>query len=232
MYWIAFTLGFFGSLHCIGMCGPLALAVHTSKKVHGSAAFFSSLQYNTGRTIGYVSLGLLFGILGSAASFGGVQHGVSIVLGMVMVLFFLFSINPDHLISKLPAINRFYTSISQKLFGLLRKSEKVPSLYLGTINGFLPCGLVYIAIAGAISLSNIWGSVGFMLFFSLGTFPAMIGVTLGHQAVSQKLRVSLKRLYPIITLVMGVYLIYRGLMSKLPLELDFFEALRNPVMCH
>lgn len=232
MYWIAFTLGFFGSLHCIGMCGPLALAVQSSKKVQGSAAFFSSLQYNTGRTIGYVSLGLLFGILGSAASFGGVQRGVSILLGVVMVLFFLFSINPDHLISKVPAINRFYTSISQKLFGLLRKSEKVPSLYLGTINGFLPCGLVYIAIAGAISLSNIWGSIGFMLFFGLGTFPAMIGVTLGHQAVSQKLRMSLKRLYPIITLVMGAYLIYRGLMSKLPLELDFFEALRNPVMCH
>ncbi|MBP6237789.1 MAG: sulfite exporter TauE/SafE family protein [Saprospiraceae bacterium] len=232
MYWIAFTLGFFGSLHCIGMCGPLALAVQSSKKVQGSAAFFSSLQYNTGRTIGYVSLGLLFGILGSAASFGGVQRGVSILLGVVMVLFFLFSINPDHLISKVPAINRFYTSISQKLFGLLRKSERVPSLYLGTINGFLPCGLVYIAIAGAISLSNIWGSIGFMLFFGLGTFPAMIGVTLGHQAVSQKLRMSLKRLYPIITLVMGAYLIYRGLMSKLPLELDFFEALRNPVMCH
>ena len=60
----------------------------------------------------------------------------------------------------------------------------------------------------------------------------MIGITLGHQALSQRLRVSLKKLYPIITLVMGTYLIYRGLMSKLPLELDFFEALRNPVMCH
>lgn len=214
------------------MCGPLALAVQTSKRVNGAAAFFSSLQYNAGRTIGYVSLGLLFGLLGSAASLGGAQKTVSVVLGVIMVLFFLFSVNPDQLISKMPAMNRFYASTSQKLFGLLRRSERVPSLYLGTINGFLPCGLVYIAIAGAISLSNIWGSMGFMLFFGLGTFPAMIGVTLGHQAVSQKIRVSLKRLYPIITLVMGVYLIYRGLMSKLPLELDFFEALKNPVMCH
>lgn len=214
------------------MCGPLALAVQTNKNVIGSAAFLSSLQYNLGRTIGYVSLGLVFGILGSAASFGGVQRFVSIGLGLLMVMFFLFSINPDHLISKMPAINSLYSAVSQKLLGLLRKSKSVPSLYLGTINGFLPCGLVYIAIAGAISLSNIWGSVGFMLFFGLGTFPAMIGVTLGHQAVSQKLRVSLKRLYPIITLIMGTYLIYRGLMSKLPLELDFFEALKNPVMCH
>jgi uncharacterized protein len=232
MYWIAFTLGFFGSLHCIGMCGPLALAVQSSKNVSGWIAFSSSFQYNTGRTLGYISLGILFGIIGSAVSLSGMQRVVSILLGIVMVVFFMFSINPDQLISKLPSLNQFYKSISQKLFGLLRKSEKVPSLYLGTINGFLPCGLVYIAIAGAISLSNVWGSMGFMLFFGLGTFPAMIGVTIGHQAVSQKLRVSLKRLYPIITLIMGAYLIYRGLMSKVPLELDFFEALKNPVMCH
>lgn len=232
LYWIAFTLGFFGSLHCIGMCGPLALAVHSSKKVSGFSAFISSFQYNIGRTIGYISLGVLFGLLGSAVSLSGMQRVVSIVLGVIMVLFFIFSINPDQLISKLPSLNQFYKAISQKLFGLFRKSEKVPTIYLGTINGFLPCGLVYIAIAGAISLSNIWGSMGFMLFFGLGTFPAMIGVTLSHQAVSQKLRVSLKKLYPIITLIMGAYLIYRGLMSKLPLELDFFEALKNPVMCH
>ncbi len=232
MYWIAFTLGFFGSLHCIGMCGPLALAVHSSKKSIGFPAFWSSLQYNIGRTIGYISLGILFGLLGSAVALGGAQKMVSIFLGTVMIIFSLFAINPDHLISKFPALNQFYQLISQKLFGLLRKSESVPILYLGTMNGFLPCGLVYIAIAGAISLSNIWGSVGFMLFFGLGTFPAMIGVTLGHQAVSQKLRVSLKKLYPIITFVMGTYLIYRGAMSKLPLELDFFEALKNPVMCH
>ena len=74
--------------------------------------------------------------------------------------------------------------------------------------------------------------LGFMLFFGIGTFPAMIVMTLGHQAVGQKIRVSLKRLYPVISLIMGIYLIYRGLMSKFPLELDFFEALKNPVMCH
>ena len=125
MYWIAFTLGFFGSLHCIGMCGPLALAVQSSKKVSGFSAFTSSLQYNIGRTIGYISLGLLFGVLGSAISLSGMQRTVSIVLGVIMVLFFVFSINPDQLISKLPSLNQFYTSISQKLFGLLRDRKSV-----------------------------------------------------------------------------------------------------------
>ncbi|MFN8338322.1 MAG: sulfite exporter TauE/SafE family protein [Saprospiraceae bacterium] len=232
MYWIAFTLGFFGSLHCIGMCGPLALAIHTTKGPKGISAFLESLQYNTGRLIGYVSLGLVMGIFGSVASFGGVQRWMSIVLGVILILLFLFSSNPDQLISKMPAFGKFYSYISRKLHSMIQQSRNVPSVLLGMVNGFLPCGMVYIALAGALSLSNLWGSMGFMLFFGLGTFPAMIGITLGHHVFSQKLRLSLRKIYPIISLLMGAYLIYRGTMSKLPMELDFFEALKHPVMCH
>lgn len=232
MYWIAFTLGFFGSLHCIGMCGPLALAIHTSKGSKGINAFLESFQYNTGRLIGYVTLGLVTGIFGSVASFGGAQRWMSITLGVILILLFIFSINPDQLIGKLPAFGKFYTFISQKLHSMIIKSRNVPSILLGLVNGFLPCGMVYIALVGALSLSNLWGSIGFMLFFGLGTFPAMIGITLGHHVFSQKLRLSLRKIYPIISLLMGAYLIYRGAMSKLPMELDFFEALKHPVMCH
>ena len=214
MYWIALTLGFFGSLHCIGMCGPLALAVHSGKRVTGFFAVLDTLQYNSGRTLGYIALGIIAGLLGSFANIGDGQRVVSVMIGLSLVFLLLFSINPDQLINKIPSFKRVYTFISTKLYNLLNKSRSVPSFLLGTVNGFLPCGLVYIALAGSLSLGNLWGSMGFMLFFG------------------QRLRVSLKRLYPIITLVMGTYLIYRGLMSKLPLELDFFEALRNPVMCH
>jgi sulfite exporter TauE/SafE len=214
------------------MCGPLAMAVLSVKGDKGLGAVFPSINYNFGRTVGYVSLGILFGILGSLVSLSGSQKAVSIAIGIVMIFFFLFTINPDQLISRVPRFKFWYNSICNKLFSLLQRSKRVPSFYLGIVNGFLPCGLVYIALAGAVSLSNIWGSMGFMLFFGLGTFPGMIGVTLAPQLFNQRWRASLKKLYPIITLVMGIYLIYRGLMSKLPLELDFFEALKNPVMCH
>jgi sulfite exporter TauE/SafE len=232
MYWIALTLGFFGSLHCIGMCGPLAMAVQERKRTLRISALLSAFQYNTGRTIGYILLGLLFGIFGSVSSLAGAQRVVSVLMGAMLVLLFLFSINPDQFISKLPSLNNMYAAISKKLFQSLQKTDKVPSIYLGAVNGFLPCGLVYIALAGAVSLGNIWGSMGFMLFFGLGTFPAMIGVSLGQQTFNKNVRISLRKLYPIISLTMGTYLIYRGLMSKLPLELNFFEALKNPVMCH
>jgi sulfite exporter TauE/SafE len=76
------------------------------------------------------------------------------------------------------------------------------------------------------------GAMGFMMFFGLGTIPALVMLAVGQQYVSSKIRVSLRRLYPLVSLLMGLYLLYRGIFSRLPLELDFYEALRNPVMCH
>lgn len=232
MYWMALTLGFLGSLHCVGMCGPLALAIHSTRQNNGWASVLSSLSYNSGRTIGYMILGLIFGLLGSFLAMAGFQKALSVGLGVVLIVLFLFTSHPDQWIGHVPALQKFYQLIQRKLLGLLKKSERVPVLVLGMMNGFLPCGLVYVGLAGAVSLSHIWGSMGFMMFFGLGTFPAMILVMLGPQALSQKMRMSLKKLYPVITLVMGVYLIYRGLMSRYPLELNFIEAIHNPVMCH
>lgn len=232
MYWIALTLGFFGSLHCIGMCGPLALGILSHKNGGTSISIFSSISYNLGRTIGYMILGLFFGVLGNMIALGGMQKTISITLGVIMVFFFLFSLNPDQLISKHVLLKGFYEKVSHSLSNIAQKSGKMSALNLGIINGFLPCGLVYVAIAGAISLSNIWGSMGFMMFFGLGTFPAMMAVLMSNSLISSRIRLSFRKLYPVIMLVMGAYLIYRGMMSKMPLSMNFYESLQNPVMCH
>jgi uncharacterized protein len=214
------------------MCGPLAAGMLGRRQDMGLQVWWSALGYNIGRTIGYMIIGLFFGLIGSMVAFAGVQKAISIGLGVIMVLFFLFSINPDHLISNHPWLRSFYSVISYAMARLTHKTTQVPSMGLGLINGFLPCGLVYLAIAGALSLSNVWGSMGFMMFFGLGTFPAMMAMSMSHKMVSIKNRMSMRKIYPMVTLVMGVYLIYRGVMSEMPLELDFFEALKNPVMCH
>jgi len=214
------------------MCGPLAIGMLSGKNEHGIKALVSAVSYNAGRTVSYVIIGIGFGLLGSTVSFAGLQKGLCIGLGVFMVILFLFSVNPDQWISRQPWLRSFYGHVSKKLSALAGKSEKTSPVFLGIVNGFLPCGLVYLAIAGALSLGNIWGGMGFMMFFGLGTFPAMLGVTIGYKVFAPSWRASLRKLYPVIMLTMGVYLIYRGLMSKLPLELDFFEALKNPVMCH
>lgn len=232
MYWMALTLGFLGSLHCVGMCGPLALAIQSTRQNNGWTSVMSTVFYNSGRTLGYMLLGLIFGILGSFLAMAGFQKGLSIGLGLVLILLFVFTASPDQWITKIPILNSFYRFVQAMLMKMLKKSERIPSLVLGMMNGFLPCGLVYVGLAGAVSLSHVWGSMGFMMFFGLGTFPAMFLVMLGPQMLTQKMRVSLKKLYPVITLIMGVYLVYRGFMSKYPLELNFIEAMNNPVMCH
>lgn len=232
MYWIAFTLGFFGSLHCLGMCGPLIIATHSVRKLAGVGLIFSTLTYNLGRTLGYIILGLAAGILGSVVALAGAQKGFSVAIGVMLIAAGIFSVNPDNLIGKIPVFSRFITHINQKLSEYLRKTSRVPAWIVGLVNGFLPCGLVYIGIAGAASLNNIWGSAGFMLFFGLGTMPAMTAAAMLHGNLPQRFKSLFRNLYPAVTLLLGIYMVYRGLMSRLPLELDFFEALRNPVMCH
>jgi sulfite exporter TauE/SafE len=177
-------------------------------------------------------LGLFFGLLGSVAVFTGSQRFLSVILGSALVLLAAFSVNPDQLLSRSAIFSALYTKISKALSKILAGTRSFPTVLSGFLNGFLPCGLVYIAIAGSVSMGHAFGAMGFMLFFGMGTIPALLLLSFGQQWVSSGIRVSLRRMYPIISFLMGLYLIYRGIFSKLPLELDFFEAVRNPVMCH
>lgn len=232
MYWIALMLGFLGSLHCIGMCGPLILASYSIKRISGLSVLTHAISYHSGRIGGYMVLGLIFGLLGSVAVLTGSQRFLSVFLGLVLVLMAAFSVNPDQLLSRSAIFSTLFTKISKALSKVIAGTRSFPTLLNGLLNGFLPCGLVYIAIAGSVSVGNVFGSMGFMLFFGLGTIPALMLLSLGQQWVGNNVRVSLRRMYPVISFIMGLYLIYRGIFSKLPLELDFFEAVRNPVMCH
>ncbi|MBK9254328.1 MAG: sulfite exporter TauE/SafE family protein [Saprospiraceae bacterium] len=233
MYWIALTLGFLGSLHCIGMCGPLALAVSGMDKTQSQLSnFWNSLKYNIGRTFSYMILGVFFGMFGGLLAMAGLQKFLSVTAGIVLIIIFLFSVNPDTFISNFSWGRNVYQKVTNSLSGIIHQKGDISYFKFGILNGLLPCGLVYLAIAGAVSLSHVWGSMGFMLFFGLGTFPAMISLIILKGAVPFGLRISLRKLYPIISLILGGYLIYRGIFSQTPLELNFYEALHNPVMCH
>jgi sulfite exporter TauE/SafE len=232
MYYIAFTLGFLSSLHCIGMCGPLALAAQGMFRHEQSRLWFNAVLYNLGRIISYVLLGSVFGLFGSFLALTGYQKGISIFSGILLLLIFAFSVQPDALLGNIPVTRRSYRWIQNRFHTWANKSLYISRLVLGILNGFLPCGMVYIALAGALSLQNVFGSMGFMLFFGLGTFPAMAGIMLAGKWFQSHWRTGLQKVYPIVTLLLGLYLIYRGVFSTTPLELNFLEALKNPVMCH
>lgn len=232
MLYIAFTLGFFGSLHCLGMCGPLALAFSNRPGQSKRQNFFSGLAYNFGRITTYGFIGILFGLIGSFIFFADFQKYLSIGMGVLLVLSFLFSINIDHKIQRMPFFAEKYQQVHALLSGMMKKSQDVGSFLLGMANGLLPCGLVYLALAGSLATGNIYSGFSFMVFFGLGTIPMLLTLTTGSQLVSGSWRSQYKKIIPWVSLAFGVFLIYRGVAVEIPTELNFWEALKNPIMCH
>lgn len=227
---IAFTLGFFGSLHCLGMCGPLAIAFcqgQTQKEV-----VTKSLHYNIGRITSYAFIGLLFGLIGSLFVFTNLQKLLSVLIGIIMILSFFFSINLEERIRRLPLVKSFYNSVHKKISKAVSKSSQYPRLYLGLMNGFLPCGLVYLALAGSMATGNLIDGMTFMILFGLGTIPMMSTITIAVKLLSLRNRSKFLKTIPYVTLLFGVFMIYRGVSVQIPQELNFWEMLNNPIMCH
>src|SRR5205085_2909065 len=137
--WTALLLGLVGSLHCAGMCGPLSLAVPANCQSFAGFAR-SRLAYNLGRIITYCLLGLLFGLLGRTLVLAGVQRWVCLALGLVLLAGLLSSWTRS---LRSPVISVIET-LKSGMSGLLRRRGFGSLLLLGCLNGFLPCGLVYV----------------------------------------------------------------------------------------
>ena len=235
MIWVAISLGFFGSLHCLGMCGPLALGVSQFSKQSWWSSLFFGLQYNFGRVVTYMCLGAIFGLIGEVVFISGVQKAVSIISGSLLILLFLFSLDIEKLLSK----SKWYQSSLAKLASFIQSSfingaKKYPFL-VGNLNGLLPCGLVYLALAGSLVSGDIAAGAAFMFAFGLGTFPAMLSIMLMNKSVQRHSiikRLVTKRILPALHLLIGLFLIYRGFVVDVPMQLDFWNALNHPVMCH
>lgn len=213
--WTAFIIGLAGSLHCIGMCGPIAIALPLRDESK-YRLLIGRLLYNSGRIITYALLGMIFGFIGSGFFIGGYQQILSIALGLLMLLtLFLPSKYAAYLTGA-----RLHEKMTGKIRGLWRKlmrKNSVGSLFLiGLLNGFLPCGLVYIAIAGSISTGTAWGGALYMALFGLGTFPVMLVMSLVGQILSFKMKLHLRKLLPVGVIILASLFILRGLSLGIP----------------
>lgn len=209
----AFTLGLFGSLHCVGMCSPILLAFSGSSPK--STFWQSRILYNLGRTITYVFLGMLVGTFGHSLILVSTQQHISLLLGILWLLLLLFIPNWENHLVKLPFARRFLLQIKTKLARLLKK-DKLPLMFnAGVVNGFLPCGMVYLALSGAMASTDITQSILFMLLFGLGTFPAMLTVALLARPQSNLFTYLKPTLYGL-SLVFACLLIVRGLDLGIP----------------
>ncbi|MGC4038567.1 MAG: sulfite exporter TauE/SafE family protein [Chitinophagaceae bacterium] len=204
------TLGLAGSIHCIGMCGPLSLALptlHLSKRMR----FISILLYQLGRIITYASLGLIFGLLGRGFYIAGIQQWVSVIIGsLILILAGLYFIRRYTI--QVTFLHSFFTGLQRLMSRLMKTDAGIRGfLLLGITNGLLPCGMVYIAIATTLSYSQLLQSVSFMACFGVGTLPAMLVVAYSKQWLRPQSKVLFRRAVPYVIALAGVLLILRGL---------------------
>ena len=196
------------------MCGPIAIALPL-KQESWFARISSSLTYNIGRTITYGVLGAIFGLLGKGIAVGGLQQWASIGIGVIMVLSVIFPV----LFRNINIESATYKMVgkTKKLFGKMFHIRSYGSLFIiGILNGFLPCGLVYIAIAGAIVLGSLEQGVMYMIAFGLGTIPIMLSLSVLGNVVSMKVRKKVGKIIPFFINLIGILFILRGLNLGIP----------------
>lgn len=222
----AFTLGLFGSLHCVGMCGPLMLAATHKSKVT------SMLVYQAGRIFTYVLLGALLGGLGLGMQLWNLQSWVAFVSGGILVLGAVFQLDIGNYFQKLPALGRFQIMLRNRMGRYLRKEGLNAQFSLGCCNGFLPCGLVYLAVIGAANTGSPLAGASFMASFGLGTIPLLFVTLIIGRKFFQLSPKRFKSLSTATLFVAGVMLLYRGWLTYVPNQFFFFQDVNFPTMCH
>lgn len=211
-FWSALTVGFFGSFHCAGMCGPIAMALPNADQPMTSL-FVSRLLYNVGRVTTYSIFGALVGLLGHSLSINGWQSDISILSGIIIILFVLF--NTQAVQTKINHRIYKFTASLKKILGSFMQKKSFASLYfIGVLNGFLPCGFVYLALAGAASSHGVLEGMSYMALFGLGTIPMMLILSLSGSFISIKARNWVQKISPVVAIVLALFLIQRGVMLK------------------
>jgi sulfite exporter TauE/SafE len=223
------------------MCGPLMLALpvrHMSKRLQ----ILAIVLYNSGRVITYTLIGALLGLAGRSIYLAGFQRWLTIVLGIFMLVmaanyfYKQASVQPKWMqvihVRIQQLMLRFLPSQPPPAGGELKNNVSIYFL-LGMANGLLPCGMVYLAIAGALTASTILHSVLFMFLFGVGTVPAMLALGVFGLRITMPVRQQMKSAMPYVVAAMAVILILRGLNLGIPFISPVIASAPGPIIsCH
>lgn len=229
----AILLGLMGSFHCVGMCGPIAFMLPVDHKRPGKK-LLQVFLYHLGRLTSYGIIGLVFGFLGKGLYVFGLQQKLSIIIGVLMIAIILIPYK---------TFNRY--NFSKPIYGILSKlknqmgkelKKKSPDTFItiGFLNGFLPCGLVYMAVFGSIATANPWMGALFMVLFGMGTIPLMTTAVYFGSMLKGKTKRSVQRLIPVFVVLIGILFILRGMGLGIPYisPAPVTEMVSSAVECH
>ena len=215
MLYSAFIFGLISSLHCIGMCGPIALMLPVDRN-NPAKKTTQIITYHLGRLTAYGTIGLIFGLLGKGFFLAGIQQQLSIFIGIAMIVIVLV---PERIYAKYNFSKPVFKLISKikTTLGSQFKNKSYKSLYtIGLLNGFLPCGMVYVALFGAIAMQSASYGVLYMILFGLGTVPLMSSVVYLNSFLTLSFRNKIQKAIPYVAVLIGVLFILRGLGLGIP----------------
>jgi sulfite exporter TauE/SafE len=215
MLYSAFIFGLISSLHCIGMCGPIALMIPVDR-TNSAKKVTQIITYHIGRLSAYATIGLIFGLVGKGFFLAGIQQRLSIFIGIAMIITI---VTPERVLANYNFSKPVYRLISKikSSLGKQFKNKSYQSLFtIGLLNGFLPCGMVYVAIFGAIAMQSVSLGILYMILFGIGTIPLLTAVVYLSNILSLSFRKTIQNMIPLVALVIGMLFIIRGLGLNIP----------------
>ena len=214
----------------MGMCGPIAAIVPGGKGSSLSQKLGKALSYNVGRIATYAALGAIFGLFGQGIFLGGFQQGMSVAFGVIIIIGVLFPL----VLKKFSPQSVLFGQVNKLksfVLPLLQKKSMGGSFIIGILNALLPCGLVYVVIAGAVLTGSAATSAQYMALFGLGTASVMMLVSMGSNFLMSNYRKQLLKIVPIMIFMVGVLFVLRGLNLGIPYLSPKMEA-NQEVSCH
>ena len=229
----ALILGFMGSLHCVGMCGPIAFMLPVDR-TNNYKKFGQIFIYHFGRLLAYGIIGLIFGLLGKGLSIFGLQQKLSIAIGALMILVILIPYKTFNKYNLSKPIYKIISKVKNQLGKELKKKSPDTFLTIGFLNGFLPCGLVYMALFASIAMGDALQGSLYMVLFGVGTLPLMTAAIYFSNLLKGGVRQKVQRAIPVFVVIIGVLFILRGLGLGIPYvsPAPVTELASSAIECH
>lgn len=229
----AFILGLLGSFHCVGMCGPIAFMLPVDQN-NAYKKLSQITVYHFGRLLSYSIIGLVFGLVGEGFYLFGFQQQLSIAMGILMILVVII---PQNLFNKYNVsrpIYRLISKVKSSLGKALKRKTADTFLTIGFLNGFLPCGLVYMAVFASIASGNSLNGSLYMVVFGTGTIPLMTSVIYFSYLLKNGIRKKIQKAIPALVILIGVLFIIRGLGLGIPYlsPEPVYDVVSNRINCH
>ena len=211
----AVLMGFGSGFHCIGMCGPIALSMGLTKN-QKTNFYLQNIIYQFGRILTYSFLGMVLGIIGQSFEIVGFQRYLTIGVGILLIIMAVSSFGGKDFATKIPFVSKILLKIKMQLGKILQRSDYKSRFATGILNGFLPCGMVYMALTASLAAGGIWQSSLFMFLFGIGTFPFMFVIVFLGNFITAASRLKILKIIPVMMVILGGLFIIRGMELGIP----------------